>query len=84
MLRPTFTLGYSLIVTLWSIKGGLCWKPYATLLEGNLHYSGQDKVLVHYLDLNEVSTILTKLHKGVEGGYFFLEITIKKIIDACY
>jgi len=43
-----------------------------TLLEGNLHYLGHDRVLRQYLDLNEATIVLTKLHKEVRGGHFYV------------
>jgi hypothetical protein len=49
------------------------------LLKGNLHYLGQDKVFKHCLDLNEAIIILIEPHKGVGGGHFFVEITIKNL-----
>ncbi len=57
---------------------------YSMLLEGKLHYLGQDRVLRRYLELNEAITIITELHKGVGGSHFSIEITIRIFLDAHY
>ncbi len=53
-----------------------------TLLEGNLHYLNQYKVLKCCVDTNEATIVLTKLHKWVGGSHFSVEITIRIFLDA--
>jgi hypothetical protein len=85
MSIPTFILGYFHDSYPLEYKREITLKAlHFMLLEGNLHYLGQDKVLRHYLNTNEAATILTKLHKGVGGGHFFGEITIRNFLDAHY
>jgi hypothetical protein len=53
-------------------------------LEGNLHYFGLTWCCDIVWMLIEATTILIELHKGVGGGHFSANITVKKILDARY
>jgi hypothetical protein len=55
-----------------------------TLVDGKFHYLGQDTVLRHCLDVEEVAIVLTELHKGMGVNHFSIHITIKNILDVRY
>jgi hypothetical protein len=53
-------------------------------LHVTLYRFGQDNKFCHVLQLEHVPIILQELHSGVGGGYFSLDINVRKILDADY
>jgi hypothetical protein len=72
-IRNSYPLEYKRHIALKALK--------FTLVDGKFHYLGQDTILWHYLDLEEVAIVLNELHKGMGGSHFSIDITIRKILD---
>jgi hypothetical protein len=45
---------------------------------------GQNNRFKHCVTIDEAQTILQKLHEGIGGGYFAVDITAKKILNVGY
>lgn len=54
------------------------------LLDGVLFKRNFDKILLHYVDRQQVEKILHEFHNGPMGGHFSNQTTIMKIIHVSY
>lgn len=55
-----------------------------TMIGGLLYKSGKDMILCRAVNREEAQVILSKCHKGVCGGYFAGNTTVRKILTAGY
>ena len=54
------------------------------LVQGKLYRRGKDSKLRQVISETQARMILKELHKGNASGYFFQDITVRKVLDAGY
>lgn len=51
-------------------------------MDNHMYYLGHDMVICLCLNSKKVTTIFTKVHKGMGGGHLPINIIIMKFLDA--